>query len=69
MYQGPSKLFKIYPVLSRYAWTKILEFVLTWVAYFKRWVTNTMEASHKSNPSSVPRGIVDSYSTLPWVMW
>jgi len=24
-------------------------------------------ASHKSNSSSVPRGIVDSYSTLPWV--
>jgi len=26
-------------------------------------------ASHKSNPSSVPQGIVDLYSTLPWVMW
>ena len=26
-------------------------------------------ASHKSNPSSIPWGIVDSYSTLPWVMW
>ena len=26
-------------------------------------------ASHKSNPLSVPRGIVDSYSTLLWVMW
>jgi hypothetical protein len=26
-------------------------------------------ASHKSNPSFVPQGIVDSYSTLPWVMW
>jgi hypothetical protein len=26
-------------------------------------------ASHKSNPSSVLRGIVDSYSTLPWVTW
>ena len=26
-------------------------------------------ASYKSNPSSVPRGIVDSYSTLPWVTW
>jgi len=22
-----------------------------------------------STPFSVPRGIVDSYSTLPWVMW
>jgi len=29
---------------------------------------NTL-ASHKSNPSSVPRGIVDLYSTLPWVTW
>ena len=26
-------------------------------------------ASHKANPSSVPQGIVDSYSTLPWVTW
>ena len=26
-------------------------------------------ASHKSNPSSVPCGIVDLYSTLPWVTW
>ena len=26
-------------------------------------------ASHKSNPSSQPQGIVDSYSTLPCVMW
>ena len=25
--------------------------------------------SNKSNPSSVPRGIIDSYSALPWVMW
>ena len=30
---------------------------------------STATASHKSNPSSVPRGIVHSYSTLPWVMW
>jgi len=32
---------------------------------------NTMlcNVSHKPNPSSVPRGTVDSYSTLPWVMW
>ena len=69
MYQGPSKLFKIYPVLCRHTSTKILEFVLTRAAYCKRWVTNVMEASHKSNPSSVPWGIVDSYSTLPWVTW
>jgi hypothetical protein len=27
-----------------------------------------MRASSKSNLSSVPRGIVDSYSNLPWVM-
>ena len=26
-------------------------------------------ASHKSNPSSVPRCMVDSYSTIPWVTW
>jgi len=26
-------------------------------------------ASHESDPSSVPQGIVESYSTLPWVMW
>jgi len=26
--------------------------------------TNSRSASHKSKPSSVPRGIVDSYSTL-----
>jgi hypothetical protein len=26
-------------------------------------------ASHKSNPSSVPRGIVDSYCALLWVTW
>jgi hypothetical protein len=27
------------------------------------------KASHKSNPLSVPWDIMDSYSTLPWVMW
>ena len=27
------------------------------------------QASHKSKPSSVPQGYVDSYSTLPWVTW
>jgi len=27
------------------------------------------EVSHLSNPSSVPQGILDSYSTLPWVTW
>jgi len=27
------------------------------------------EAFHKSNPSSLLRGTVDSYFTLPWVMW
>ena len=32
-------------------------------------VVNGLSASHKSNPSSVPRGIMDSYSTLLWVMW
>ena len=26
-------------------------------------------ASHTSNPSPVPRGIVDSYFTLPWFTW
>jgi len=26
-------------------------------------------ASYKSNPLSIPWGIVDSDSTLPWVMW
>ena len=26
------------------------------------------DGSHKTNPLSVPQGIVDSYSTLPWVM-
>ena len=25
------------------------------------------QASHKSNPSSVSQGYVNSYSTLPWV--
>ena len=28
-----------------------------------------ISTSHKSNPSSVPQGYVDSYSTLPWVTW
>jgi len=26
-------------------------------------------ASHKSNPSFVPQGYVNLYSTLPWVTW
>jgi len=26
-------------------------------------------ASHKPNPLSIPLGIVDLYSTLPWVTW
>jgi len=32
------------------------------------YVTNRL-GSHKSNPLSVPRGIVDSYYTAPWVTW
>ena len=28
-------------------------------------ILTTGNASHKSNPSSIPRGIVDLYSTLP----
>jgi hypothetical protein len=28
--------------------------------------TECDKASHKSTPSSVPWGIVDSYSALPW---
>jgi hypothetical protein len=28
-----------------------------------------LNASHKANPSSELRGIVDSYSTIPWVTW
>jgi len=31
--------------------------------------TSSNPASHKSNPSSVPHGYVDSYSTLPWLTW
>ena len=30
---------------------------------------HTVCASHKSNPSSVPWGIIDSYCTLPRVTW
>jgi hypothetical protein len=26
-------------------------------------------ASHKSNPSSITLSIIDSYCTVPWVMW
>jgi hypothetical protein len=29
----------------------------------------TCTASNKSNSSSIPQGVVDSYYTLPWVMW
>jgi predicted branched-subunit amino acid permease len=28
-----------------------------------------IKASRKSNPSFIPQGYVDSYSTLPWVTW
>jgi hypothetical protein len=31
--------------------------------------TMLCKASPKSNLLCVPRGIVDSHSTLPWVMW
>jgi hypothetical protein len=31
--------------------------------------SNTLHASRKSNPSSIPRGIVNLYSALPWVTW
>jgi len=30
---------------------------------------NKYEASHKSNPSSIPQGYVDSDSTLPCITW
>jgi len=30
--------------------------------------TFSLSTPHKSNPSFVPQGIVDSYSTLPWVV-
>jgi hypothetical protein len=32
-------------------------------------VDQVLVASHKSNPSSEPQGIMDSYSTLPLVTW
>jgi len=32
-------------------------------------VVNDLSAYHKSNPSSVTRGIVHSYSSVPWVTW
>ena len=32
-------------------------------------ITTLHLTSHKSNPSSVLRGIADSYSTPPWVTW
>jgi len=32
-------------------------------------ILTTGKAYHKSNPLSVPWGIVDLYSTLRWVMW
>jgi hypothetical protein len=28
-----------------------------------------LKVSHESNPSFVPRGIIGSYSALPWVTW
>jgi len=28
-----------------------------------------LEGSHKSNPLSILQSYVDTYSTLPWVMW
>jgi hypothetical protein len=34
-----------------------------------RSMTNHLSASHKANPSSELQGIVDSYSTIPWVTW
>jgi hypothetical protein len=38
---------------------------------FRHYIAILMERSafHKSNPSSELRGVVDSYSTLPWVTW
>ena len=35
--------------------------------FFTQIFSKTCLASHKSNPSSVPRGIIDSYSNLSWV--
>jgi hypothetical protein len=32
-----------------------------------KYMVMSRDASHKSNPSSVSQGYVDSYSTLPWV--
>jgi hypothetical protein len=42
VYQGSSKLFKIYHVQSRPTSTKMFEFVLTQAAYCKRWASNAM---------------------------
>ena len=58
--------------ISPYLW----EFKSKWHIY-KTWYNSWRMkdqldvtcASHKSNPSSVLQGIVDSYSTLPWVTW
>jgi len=34
-----------------------------------RYSVAPLSVFHKSNTSSVPRGIVDSYSAPPWVTW
>ena len=47
----------------------IVASVVLWSQVVPRATVNIAEACHNSNHSSVPRGIIDSYCVLPWVMW
>jgi len=58
--------------------TQFMEVLLlnTWLSrctvpmfLFLRFCSSNYFTYHKSKPSSVPWGIVDLYSALPWVTW
>ena len=70
------------PALPASGWLQTIKIIINiifpvyfvWVRYLVSHTEGRIQAegvyaSHKSKPSSLLRGIVDSYSALPWVTW
>jgi hypothetical protein len=56
-------------VARRYVTRRETSFKVGDIVVYRVKVLSLKGASYKPNPLSIPQGIVDLYSTLPWVIW
>ena len=67
--------YMIFYVILLVANSSIIQYNIIWLCQTEYMYglfysyTIPAHASYKSNSLSVPPGIIDSYSTVPWVMW